>query len=151
MAIIEASTVVRAGIHDVFATTQDYRIRSHWDPFTDYLGYEDANFEPAVGVLIEVRAKSGLKMTVRFVQFRPPTVAAIVMVKGPSLLARFAGSWNFRERAPQETEVRFRYVLAAKWWLAPAATDVLLQRYFQWQVERRLAGLKRYLEFSRCS
>ncbi|MFZ5842530.1 MAG: SRPBCC family protein [Pseudomonadota bacterium] len=150
MAIIEATTVVRAAINDVFATTQNYRIRAHWDPFTDYLGYETSNFEPTVGALLDVRAKSGLRMTVRFVQFRPPTVAAIVMVNGPTLLARFAGSWNFRALAQNETEVRFRYVLAAKWWFFPVIANAVLQRYFLWHTQRRLAGLKRYMESGRC-
>lgn len=147
MALIERRTEIAAPAHRVYAVSQDYAVRYDWDPFPeriDVLG--DAAAPLAVGTEVLVRNKFGLRMQVRFVQLKPPTHAAIAMVRGPWFLEKFAGTWIFQPLGPQRTDARFRYSFGARPRWLRWAIEPLAARYFDAVVRRRLAGLKTYCE-----
>jgi hypothetical protein len=143
--LIEHSLLIHAPADSVYRTSQDYAVRYEWDPFPEHIAQLGSG-PLQVGSKVTVKAKSGLSMTVEFVQFQPPTVAAINMVEGPVFLRKFAGSWSFRSEGDAATLVRFRYNLKMQRWALPVLTERLAAFYFQHQVKRRLQGLKRYCE-----
>lgn len=143
--IVEHRLLIDAPIADVYRVSQDYAVRYQWDPFPeriDWLG------EPVIapGAKVLVVAKSGLRMEVQFVQVAPPNTAAVVMVKGPFFLKKFAGSWVFQAHSDTATIAKFRYSLKMKPWLAPMISEALAAFYFRRMVKQRLLGLKRFCE-----
>lgn len=85
-------------------------------------------------------------MWVEFVQVLPPHRTAVRMVKGPWFLAKFAGSWILQELAPNETAVRFRYVLVVKVMPLGWLVEKVASSYFSRVVDKRLAGLRAFCE-----
>ncbi|MBX9401269.1 SRPBCC family protein [Lysobacter sp. BMK333-48F3] len=147
MALIERRAEILAPLDRVYAVSQDYAIRYEWDPFPERIEFVDDNpSELHIGSEALVNNKFGLRMRVRFVQLRPPTLAAVAMLDGPWFLEKFAGSWIFREIDVRRTEVRFRYSLRTRpRWLG-WIVEPLAARYFDRVVRHRLQGLKRYCE-----
>lgn len=147
MALIERQSEIAASADYVYAVSQDYAVRYDWDPFPERIEMVgDASAPLAVGSEVRVRNKFGLRMQVRFVQLKPPGVAAIAMVRGPWFLEKFAGTWIFEALDPQRTQARFRYSLRARPRWLRWAIEPLAARYFDAVVQRRLAGLKAYCE-----
>ncbi|MCK9193097.1 MAG: SRPBCC family protein [Nevskia sp.] len=146
MAVIEHAIEIAAPIDRVFAVSQDYAVRYNWDPFPRSLTLLDNSGEVGIGSRTRVVGKSGLAMTVAFVQWRPPFVAAIVMTEGPWLFQRFAGSWTFRIAAENRTWVKFRYVVKLRHWALPWLSEPIAALWFGWDVKARLRGLKHYCE-----
>ncbi|MBW8807675.1 MAG: hypothetical protein JF591_02360 [Lysobacter sp.] len=127
--------------------SQDYAVRYQWDRFPEHI--EMVAGDPqrlSIGTRVLVRSKLGMRMLVEFVQVKPPTHAAIVMIDGPWFLAKFAGSWVFEASAANRTTARFRYSIIARPAFARWIIEPLAMRYFAGVVERRLAGLKAYCE-----
>ena len=147
MPVIETRLCITATIDKVFAISQDYAVRLAWDPFPDEIRVLHGDPQnTSVGTEVRVKAKSGLEMDVRFVQWDPPHRAAVVMVRGPWMLADFAGSWIFNARDDRSTDVRFRYQIRTRpAWLRWAMQPVALA-YFQRVATQRLAGLRHYCE-----
>ena len=146
MPAVEASIVIRATCEELFDLSQDYALRTAWDPFVRRMRFLDGATAAGPGVRVSVRAYNGLEMTVRFVTFHRPGVVAMSMTEGPWFLERFAGSWRFEPREDGSTEVTFRYVFEARprWlrWLM----DPLVGWVFRRDVRARLRGLKRGAE-----
>lgn len=147
MPVIERRLCIAAPIAKVFATSQDYAVRMAWDPFPDELRVLHGDpHTTTIGTEVRVRAKSGLEMDVRFVQWDPPHRAAVVMTRGPWMVEDFAGSWIFQARDDQSTDVRFRYQIRTRpAWLRWAVQPLALA-YFKRVAMQRLAGLRRYCE-----
>ncbi|KRB05003.1 SRPBCC family protein [Lysobacter sp. Root690] len=147
MAIIERTADIAASVQQVYRASQDYAVRYHWDPFPERIEVvAGAPDSLSIGTRVRVRSKLGMRMLVEFVQVKPPTHAAIVMIDGPWFLAKFAGSWVFEATAANRTAARFRYSIVARPAFARWAIEPLATRYFASVVERRLAGLKTYCE-----
>lgn len=149
MAIIERTVDIAASVQQVYRASQDYAVRYQWDPFPERIEVVAGDPERlSIGTRVRVRSKLGMHMLVEFVQVKPPTHAAIVMIDGPWFLAKFAGSWVFEANAANRTAARFRYSIAARPAFARWIIELLAMRYFAGVVERRLAGLKAYCERS---
>ncbi len=156
MAIIERCTTITAPIERVYRVSQDYAVRYAWDPFPERIAFVDGTGgEPVRGAQVDIRSRAGLTMRVEFVQVQPPTRAAVKMVRGPWMLASFAGSWIFEPastdttQVAEATRVRFRYGLTARPSFLRGLIEPLAVLYFSRVVERRLAGLKAYCEGDR--
>src|SRR5689334_4629775 len=106
MPAVEASLLIRAPRERLFDLSQDYALRTEWDPFVRDMRFLDGATQPGPGVRVRVRAYNGLTMTVRFVTFNRPAVVAMTMTEGPWFLERFAGSWRFEPRG-DATEATF--------------------------------------------
>ncbi|MCH8619195.1 SRPBCC family protein [Undibacterium sp. TS12] len=147
MPIIELSTEIKAAITTVYHVSQDYAVRYEWDPFPDSITMlNDRQGMPVTGTQVLVRSKLGMEMLVEFVQAAPPERAAIVMLKGPWFLKKFAGSWIFEARSAHLTLARFRYTIHTRAFIFTWLLDRLASSYFKHTTAKRLAGLKQYCE-----
>ena len=138
----EHSIEVAAHASSAFALTQDYGRRLEWDPFLRSATLVPPAIAAGLGVRAYCEAYLGLGVETEYVSFRPPTLAAVRMTRGPWFLARFAGAWRFREIRPGHTRVTFRYHVRARprwaaWCLSPVLTWV-----FAYETKRRLIALR---------
>ncbi len=115
--------IIDSSLEKVYAISQDYSLRYEWHPFPESIELLDGAKTVEIGTRVRIVAKSGLKMTVKFVQVSPPVVTAIKMLQGPFVLKIFAGSW-----------------------VLPFISDRFITWYFARHVQARLNGLKRYCE-----
>jgi ribosome-associated toxin RatA of RatAB toxin-antitoxin module len=143
---VEAAILIRAPQADLFDLSQDYALRTAWDPFIREMRFLDGATQAGLGVRVTGRAYNGLSMTVRFVSFNRPDVVAMTMTEGPWFLDRFAGSWRFVPREDGQTEVIFRYVFETRFRWLPWLLDPLFARVFGRDLRGRLNGLKRGTE-----
>ena len=143
---INLAITISAPIERVYAVSQDYDVRYDWDPFPEKMEFLQDNKSIAIGDQVKVVARSGLVMTVEFIQLCPPKVAAIKMVKGPWFLKSFAGSWHFTEVEQGVTNAKFNYQIELKPYLNFFLVNELVKHYFSQKVQQRLAGLKSYCE-----
>jgi len=137
---------VRRSPADLFALSQDYQRRLEWDTFLDAAYLLHGAGEAALGVESYCRSRGGSVMVSRYVSFRPPHVAAVTMVQGPTLLRSFSGTWEFKALATGGTEVRFIYNFR----LRPDGLRPVLEPVVAWiyrsQMNRRLAAFQRWAE-----
>ena len=144
MTKVSSRVVIDRPPAEVFRLTQDYALRRTWDPFLRDLRFLDAATEPAAGLRVWVRAWHGLTMTVEYVNFRPPDVVAVKMIRGPALFRSFGGVWRFEDAGPGATAVTFEYgfrLRRAVCWLEPAARWL-----FARDIRSRLQALKQSAE-----
>lgn len=146
--LIEHSTLIAAPVEAVYAISQDYAVRYAWDPFPEHIALMDGATSIQPGVRAQVKAKSGLRMEVQFVQVNPPATAAITMTHGPVFLEKFAGSWIFKLHENGVTVARFRYMVKFRTWALPWLAEAVARLYFSRAVQKRLHGLKIYCESS---
>lgn len=147
MPIIELITEIKAAIATVYHASQDYAVRYEWGPFPDSINMlNDRQGMPVTGTQVLVRSKLGMEMPVEFVQAAPPERAAIVMLKGPWFLEKFAGSWIFEAKTPHLTLAGFRYTIHTRASIFTWLLDELASCYFIHATSRRLACLKQYCE-----
>jgi hypothetical protein len=125
----------------LFALSQDYALRREWDPFVREMRFLGEARQAAAGVRVWVRAWTGLTMEVQFVGFRPPTSAAMKMLRGPWFFRRFAGAWLFKARPGGRTEATFRYTFTTRRLPRPLADPVICW-VFRRDIRARLRGLK---------
>jgi ribosome-associated toxin RatA of RatAB toxin-antitoxin module len=146
MPVVESSIEIAAPRTDLFRLSQDYALRTDWDPFVRSMHFLDGAEEAGLGVGVHVHAHNGLHMEVVFITFRPPELAAMKMTSGPFFFSNFAGTWRFAELGAARTRVTFRYNFAIRYrWLKPIV-EPLIARSFRRDIEGRLAGMKRAAE-----
>ncbi|HEX9627744.1 MAG TPA: SRPBCC family protein [Acidiferrobacterales bacterium] len=150
MTVVEAGIRIQAPRERIFDISQDYAIRKRWDPFSRATGLLDDARWAALGVRAFVRARNGFQMTFKYVQYRRPERAAIVMIDGPWFFEKFAGTWIFEPAADGGTLVRFRYSFVARPVSLRSPLEELIRRVLQRNTEARLPALKRYCE-SQCA
>ena len=142
----EHSAVVDGGVEEVFQLTQDYGRRLQWDPFLRRAELLGGAAAPGVGVRAWCVSRLGLGMETAYVSFNPPCLAAVTMTRGPRLLRRFGGTWEYDSLGEARTRVTFRYFLDVRpSWLEPVL-EPLARGWFAWETRRRVAGLARFLE-----
>ena len=143
MPLYTCSIEIKAAQSTLFALTQDYSRRLEWDPYLKEAKLVGEAREAGVGVKAWCVARSGIGMETATISFKPPQVVAIQMTRGPWLLQRFAGSWEFEALDSQQTRVTFRYnVLARPAWLRPHAHP-LLKMVFARDMRQRLIALQK--------
>ena len=141
----EHAAVVEASIEEVFWLTQDYAKRLAWDPFLRRAELIGGAAAPAVGVRAWCVSHVGLGMETEYVSFAAPHVAAVKMTRGPRLLTRFAGTWEFASLDPRRTRVTFRYFLEVRpRWMGPIL-EPWARGWFSWETRRRVHALARFV------
>ena len=130
----------------LFALSQDYSLRSSWDPFSESYQFHTPDGVPRVGAELSGRARNGYTMRARYIAFNPPEGAAFEMVSGPWFFDTFSGAWRFVEVAPGRTAVSFNYNFTVRprllrWFIEPP-----LRRSLERHIRARIAGLKTYAE-----
>jgi ribosome-associated toxin RatA of RatAB toxin-antitoxin module len=144
MPILADSIVIDAPADGLFALSQDYALRTDWDPFVRAMRLLDGATEPGPGVRVWVRARNGLTMEVRFFSVHPPRSVAMKMTRGPWLFRQFAGTWLFVPHTNGQTEVTFRYSFQSRYRFLDPFIRALLRR----DIRKRLLGLKRGAELA---
>ena len=130
----------------LFRLTQDYARRLEWDPFLREARLVGGAAEPGVGARAWCLARNGLAMETEYVSYHPPEAVAVRMTRGPCILARFAGSWRFKQVTPGVTRVTFHYHLVARPSWLRFVLDPMLMAVFAHDTWRRLVALKRAAE-----
>lgn len=149
MVTITCTETVAADAAATVALSQDYGRRRGWDPYLREARLLGGAAAAALGVRAWCVTRGGPGMETGYVSFRPPHVAAVKMTRGPAILARFAGAWRFVALGPAQTQVIFRYSLAARPAVLRPLLDPLLARLFRRDMARRIDRLKRAAEADR--
>jgi ribosome-associated toxin RatA of RatAB toxin-antitoxin module len=146
MSSFEQEIEIQAAPADLFDLTQDYDRRLLWDPFLKEARLVGNAKRAGVGERAWCVARNGLGMETEYVTFNRPRQTAVKMTRGPWIIAKFAGSWRFKEVEPGRTRVIFRYNIAARpSWLGFAFNPVL-RLVFAHELGKRLKGLKHAAE-----
>jgi ribosome-associated toxin RatA of RatAB toxin-antitoxin module len=146
MPVIERSVEIRAPREALFDLTQDYYVRTEWDPFVRELRFLDGATVAAPGVRVLVRARNGLSMEVEYVTVNRPERVAVRITRGPFFFENFAGSWVFQDAGEGVTRVVFRYSFRTRWTLLRPALDPVVSAVFGRDIAARVHALKRAAE-----
>jgi ribosome-associated toxin RatA of RatAB toxin-antitoxin module len=141
---VEESIIIEKHPELVFDFTQDYGKRLQWDTFLKRADLLNGVSKAGKGVKAYCVAKNGLAMVTEYITFNRPEVTAIKMTKGPFMFKSFSGSWRFRTKSPEKTEVIFLYSFTLRF------PFVLLSGYInknlKTNVRQRLVDLKYNIE-----
>ncbi|MFT3705782.1 MAG: SRPBCC family protein [Agriterribacter sp.] len=127
-----------------FDYTQDYSERLNWDTFLKRADLINGATAAGKGVKAYCVAKNGLGMETEYVSFNRPKATAIKMTKGPFLFRSFSGSWTFKEKEPDLTEVIFLYSFQFRFPFSLFST--FIKKRLQNKVRQRLIDLKTNIE-----
>jgi hypothetical protein len=141
----EHVAVVDAPIDRVFWLTQDYARRLSWDPFLRRAELVGGAVAPGVGVRVWCVSRIGLGMETEYVSFAPPHLTAVKMTRGPRLLERFGGTWEFASIEGARTRVTFRYFLSVRPPWMNGLLEPVARRWFSWETQRRVRALAKFL------
>jgi len=136
---INEQLIINRPIHLLFNLLHDYDRRLEWDPFLS----EAKIISRKVGIGCIVRStekKLGLSMDTEYVSFKPPKLAAIRMIQGPTFLDTFTGTWLLEELSQSETKIRFHYNVVGK----PRFISYFLAPLFRYESRRRLKALQKF-------
>ncbi|MEI8082560.1 MAG: SRPBCC family protein [Actinomycetes bacterium] len=156
---MSAHTVVSITIDQpsgvVFDTVHDYHRRFEWDTMLRTARTID-DATPAKDVVAVCAAKwqfGGLVFATRYVTFRRPTVAAVVLVRPYFVFDRWAASIRHRDlpatggSGPRsELTYTLTFGCRPRWLAGPLEATAV--RLFRRETRRRLVALKRYVEAS---
>jgi hypothetical protein len=142
MAIIESTDTILAAQKPLFWLSQDYYLRTSWDPFTKTNYFLDDAKTPTQGVRVFVETYNGLTMTAVIANFEPPKRATMTMEKGPFIFKKFAGTWTFRQSTEDTTHVTFRYNVQLRNIFFEFTIGWLVYRLLRRDIRNRLLALK---------
>lgn len=139
--------LVPASAQATFELIHDYPRRLEWDTLLRR-AYTVGGVAPDRGVEAVCTARrrlGGLSFRTRYVTFRPPELAAVVLVNAPPLFSSWAASIRHHPRPDGSNEVVYTLTFTARpRLLAPVIEPVALAA-FRWETRRRLRALARYL------
>ncbi|GAB2913832.1 hypothetical protein GCM10027047_09730 [Rhodococcus aerolatus] len=146
-----AHSVVRqevpAGVEQCFDLVHDYHRRLQWDTLLRRaVTVDDAT--PARGVEAVCTARrslGGISFRTRYVTFRRPELAAVVLVDRPPVFATWAASIRHRPLDAGRSEVVYTLTFTCRpAWAARVVEPVALAA-FRWETRRRLRALASFL------
>jgi len=141
---IEESIIIEENPELVFDFTQDYGKRLRWDTFLKRADLLNGVSEAGKGAKAYCVARNGLGMVTEYITFNRPEVTAIKMTKGPFLFKSFSGSWRFKMKSPEKTEVIFLYSFTLRFPFV--LLSGLIRRDLHKNVRQRLIDLKQSIE-----
>lgn len=138
---------VPASAQECFDLVHDYHRRLQWDTLLRRaVTVDDA--PPARGVEAVCTARrslGGFSFRTRYVTFRRPDVAAVVLVNQPPVFATWAASIRHRPLGPGRSEVVYTLTFTCRpAWAARVLEPVALAA-FRWETRRRLRALASFL------
>ena len=146
-----AHAVVRRTVSADAATTfdlvHDYRRRLEWDTLLRRAHTVD-DAPPAVGVEAVCTARrylGGLSFRTRYVTFRRPDLAAVVLVDRPPLFADWAASIRHRPLDDDRSEVVYTLTFRCRPAWAARLVEPIALAAFRVETRRRLRALDAYL------
>ncbi|MGQ5525186.1 SRPBCC family protein [Chitinimonas sp. PSY-7] len=143
---VTVSKEVRKSQAVLFHLSQNYMKRLKWDVYLSEAYLLDNASEAAIGIDSFCKSTSGTVMVSRYVSYKPPLVAAVSMVKGPTLLRSFSGSWRFKALGNESTLVTFTYNFKTRpTWLRWLIEPIVAYFYHR-DMRRRLTAFKAWAE-----
>lgn len=143
--------VVPATVEDTFDLVHDYPHRLAWDTLLREAFTVDDR-PPAKDVEAVCRARwhlGGLSFRTRYVTFRRPDLAAVVLVSSPPFFATWAASIRHRPLEPLDGRPRSEVVYTLTFTARPAALRRVVEPValaaFRWETRRRLRALAEHL------
>ena len=127
-----------------FDLTQDYDQRLTWDTFLKKAELIEGAVKADKGVKAYCVAKNGLGMVTEYITFNRPKVTAIKMTEGPIIFKAFLGSWIFKEKSTNLTEVTFLYSYQLRFPFS--LFNQMVKRNLVSNVKQRLVDLKIKIE-----
>ena len=146
MATVQHSAVIATDADFLFEYSQRQSCRLAWDPFVASVALHDGGDMPQRGTEVTVRTWNRLTMTCEYVQFQRPSCIAIRMLRGPSFLRVFGGTWRFEPLSRNSNRTTFSYSFEIKPMLGAALISRAARLYFSWDMKRRLHALRRGAE-----
>lgn len=146
MPSVESSILVYKPQQDIFNLSQNFELRSEWDPFLTEVKYLNNATESAKGVQVKVKARNHLSMIFEYIFLNNPKSTAIQMVSGPFFFKKFAGSTKFTEVNPDVCRIQFRYNFVIKWYYLSFIVSPIVKYVFQKNMDIRLKNFKRVSE-----
>lgn len=143
--------VVPADVETTFDVVHDYTRRLQWDTLLRSARTID-DVPPGKGVEAVCAARwrlGGLSFRTRYVTYRRPDLAAVVLVSRPLLFASWAASIRHRPLDDGASELVYTLTFTCRpAVLAPLLEPVALAA-FRWETRRRLRALAAYLAIAR--
>ena len=139
--------VVPAGVEATFDLVHDYPRRLLWDTLLrSARTVGDLPPGPGVDAVCAARWRlGGLSFRTRYVTFRRPVLAAVVLVDTPPLFRSWAASIRHLPRPDGHSEVVYTLTFTCRpRRLAPLIEPAALAA-FRWETRRRLRALAAYL------
>jgi len=139
--------VVPAGVEETFDLVHDYSRRLSWDTLLrSARTVGDVPAGPGVEAVCAARWRlGGLSFRTRYVTFRRPVLAAVVLVGSPPLFATWAASIRHRQLPEGCSEVVYTLTFTCR----PAGLARLIEPValaaFRWETARRLRALAAHL------
>jgi len=139
--------VVPADVGTTFDLVHDYTRRLEWDTLLrSARTVDDAPAGKGVEAVCSARWRlGGLSFRTRYVTFRRPDLAAVVLVEQPPLFATWAASIRHRPLGDGASELVYTLTFTCR----PALLSPVLERValaaFRWETARRLRGLAAHL------
>jgi hypothetical protein len=139
--------VVPVGREQAFDLIHDYHRRLTWDTLLRS-AYTVDDAAPATGVEAVCSARwglGGLSFRTRYVTFRRPELAAVVLVGRPPFFDRWAASIRHVARGERTSELVYTLTFTCRpAWLARLIEPIAL-RAFRFETSRRLKALAAHL------
>ena len=136
--------VVPAGVEETFDLVHDYRRRLEWDTLLRR-AYTVGGAPPDVGVeavCTAHRRLGGLSFRTRYVTFRRPLLAAVVLVDAPFPFRTWAASIRHRPMPGGTSEVVYTLTFTCR---AGRLVEPVALLAFRWETRRRLRALAAHL------
>ena len=132
---------------DAFEAFHNHEKRLLWDTLLSFAYVEGGGTHPYVGAITTNRGRRGwvgrLTMRTRFVSYRPPEIAAAVIVGRAGPIRFWAASIRHRELGPGRSELTYAFNIKLRPWLS--FLDPLAALLFERASRRRFAAMAEYL------
>lgn len=143
---VTVDEIIAGDPEQLFALSQDYSRRLEWDTYLSEAYLLHGAGVAGLGVDAYCKGTSGAVLISRYITYHPPKVAAVTMVKGPSILESFSGSWNFKPLPEGNCRVIFTYSFRARPRALKRILEPLIAFIYRRDMRRRLAAFKRWTE-----
>jgi len=139
--------VVPADVVTTFDLVHDYRRRLEWDTLLRR-AYTVDDAQPGRGVEAVCSARwhlGGFSFRTRYVTFRRPELAAVVLVNSPPLFSSWAASIRHLPLPAGHSEVVYTLTFTCRPARLAKVVEPVARAAFRWETRRRLRALARHL------
>jgi ribosome-associated toxin RatA of RatAB toxin-antitoxin module len=144
MRAVKNSILVNSNLEKAFTISQDYSLRSSWDPFIIEYKILSAELPLSRGYIVYVKSKHAMSMTVEYTNYNKPNHVAMKMISKSIYFRHFSGYWHFESFEKNQTTVTFKYQYSLQNFLIPCTW--LFHYFMNKEMKKRLIALKEYIE-----
>lgn len=133
---------------DAFEGFHNHGVRLQWDSLLSHATIEDGSSHPYIGAISSNRGRGWKRlfaMRTRFVNYKPPRVAAAVLIEPQGCFQEWSASMQHRDLDDGTSELTYTFSvrLRPRWlgWLL----NPLVNALFEFETRRRFAAMAKYL------